>query len=131
MSELEKSKMLKISASDKVYQDIREKLRATFTKYSYIPEVALCDKSCQELKSEAITKDGQVQYLLEVVLCMLQSVPNSPFMEELFNNFLKDYIHFVNPEHIYHLADYYLTDDFILKHKSEWHQDQSPKIRYI
>ncbi|WP_262891490.1 hypothetical protein [Adhaeribacter radiodurans] len=44
---------------------------------------------------------------------------------------MKDYIYFVNPDHVYHLAEYYLTDDFILKHKSEWHQDRTPKIRYI
>ncbi len=123
--------MMKVSPSDKVYQDIREKLQATFKKYSYIPEVSNCDSACKVLNAEATTKDEQTQFLLNVVMCMLQSVPNSPFMEELFNNFLKDYIHFVNPEHIYHLADYYLTDDFILKHKNEWLQDQKPKIRYI
>ncbi|QMU27303.1 hypothetical protein [Adhaeribacter radiodurans] len=78
---------MKVSASDKVYQDIREKLQATFRKYSYIPEVSDCDKACQEIKEEGNSKDEQTQYLLDTVMCLLQSVPNSPFVEELFNNF--------------------------------------------
>ncbi|QNF33903.1 hypothetical protein HUW51_14660 [Adhaeribacter swui] len=131
MSELEKSKANKLSGSDKVYRDIVEKLQATFKKYDYIPEIAACNQNCQLVIGQGNSKDEQTEYLLQIVMCLLQTVPNSPFVEELFNNFLKDYIHFVNPEHIYHLAEYYLTDDFILKHKSEWLQDQTPKIRYI
>ena len=131
MSELEKSKGKKLSGSDTFYLGIVEKLKATFNKYNYIAEVSACGTACQAINPEANNKDEQINYLLSVVMCLLQNVPNSPFLEEMFNNFLKDYIHFVNPGHVYHLADYYLNDDFILKHKHEWLQDQTPKIRYI
>ncbi len=131
MSELEKSNELKLPGSDKFYRGVCEKMQATFRKYHYIPEIVACGNSCQEIKVNATSKDEQIEYLLSLVMCMLQTVPNSPFMEELFNNFLKDYIHFVNPDHVYHLAEFYLNDDFILKHKSEWLQKQQPKIRYI
>ncbi|RDC64017.1 hypothetical protein [Adhaeribacter pallidiroseus] len=131
MSELEKSKDNKFSGSDKIYRDILEKLRATFKKYNYIPEIAACEQAGLQIRPRGNSQEERTEYLLEIVMGLLQAVPNSPFIEELFNNFLKDYIHFVNPEHVYHLAEYYLTDDFILKHKSEWLQDQKPKIRYI
>lgn len=131
MDELERSQEIKLSGPDKFYQGIVEKLQATFRKYAYIPEVSDCSDACQAISPKANTKDEKVEYLLAVVMCLLQNVPKSPFLEELFNNFLKDYIHFVNPGHVYHLAEYYLTDDFILKHKNEWLQDQTPKIRYI
>lgn len=131
MSELEKSKGIKLSGSDRFYQGIVEKLQGTFSKYAYIPEVAACGAACQQVKTQANTNDEQVEYLLAILMCLLHNVPKSPFLEEMFNNFLKDYIHFVNPGHVYHLAEYYLTDDFILKHKNEWLQNQTPKIRYI
>ena len=131
MSELGKSKENKLLGSDKVYRDIREKLAATFKKYNYLREIAACDQACQQIGPKGNAQDEQTEYLLQLVMCMLQTVPDSPFVEELFNNFLKDYLYFVNPDHVYHLAEFYLTDDFILKHKSEWLQDQKPKIRYI
>ena len=131
MSELEKSKENIFFGSDKIYRDILEKLQATFKKYNYIPEIAACDLAYQHIKPRGNCKEERANYLLEVLMCLLQTVPGSPFVEELFSNYLKDYIYYTNPGHLYHLAEYYLTDDFILKYKSEWLQDQKSKIRYI
>lgn len=118
--------------ADKFYTGVVEKLQHTFHKYEYIPEVGTCGNSCSAIPADAVSKDGQIEYLLAVAMCILQNVPASPFLEELFNNYLKDYIHFVNSGHAYHLAEYYLNDDFILKHKNEWSQAQpAAKIRYI
>ncbi len=117
--------------SDNFFNEIVIKLQRTFQKYGYIPEVEACGVSCAAFATVPTSKDVQIDYLLSVAMCMLQNVPASPFLEELFNNFLKDYIHFVNPGHVYHLAEYYLNDDFILKQQNQWAQTQPSKIRYI
>lgn len=131
MNKLEKAREPVIYASDKFYAGVVEKLQLTFRKHAAIPEVAACAPACLAIKAAATTKDEQVGYLLAVTGCLLQHVLTSPFVEELFNNYLKDYLHFVNPSHGYHLAEFYLTDDFILKHRNKWSKSPPTKIRYI
>ena len=106
------------------YYQIIQKLNTTLVAYNHIPEVSQCGESFESLEVALYSKDAQVNHLLSITMCLLKHVPNSPFLDEIFTNFLKDYIHLVNPEMPKHIGELYLTDEFVKK------QSQEIKIKF-
>jgi hypothetical protein len=84
--------------ADRFYYTIIEKLNNTIETYHSLPDMACCREHFEVLEQAAHSRDAQINHLLSITNCLLQYLPNSPAMEQVFTNFMKDYIHLVNPE---------------------------------
>jgi hypothetical protein len=85
-------------ATDQFYQQIILKLNTSIAAYKHLPDIARCGERFEVLEQAAYSRDAQINHLLSITNCLLKYLPNSPALEQLFTNFLKDYIHLVNPE---------------------------------
>jgi hypothetical protein len=101
--------------TDVLYRSIIQKLNATVAHYKEVEGISQCGESFEVLDQAIFSKDSQVNHLLAITNCLLKYVPYSPYLDELFTNFLKDYIHLANPEMPRHEGEFYLDDAFMQK----------------
>lgn len=118
-------------ASEHFYRQMLDKVNNTINRYKQVAEVAQCGEIFEALELAAFSKDAQVNHLLSIANCLLKYVPDSPALEEVFTNFLKDYIHLVNPAMPPYIGDYYLTDEFIRAYEQQKLNRPGAQYRYI
>ncbi|MGV3639211.1 MAG: hypothetical protein ACO1NZ_01755 [Adhaeribacter sp.] len=83
---------------DRLYREIIRKLNTTIARNKHLPDISRCGEKFEVLEQAAHSRDAQINHLLSITNCLLKYLPNSPALEQVFTNFLKDYIHLVNPE---------------------------------
>lgn len=83
---------------DRLYREIIHKLNTTIALNRHLPDISRCGEKFEALEQAAYSRDAQINHLLSITNCLLKYLPNSPALEQVFTNFLKDYIHLVNPE---------------------------------
>ena len=106
-------KRLRQEAKMMYYHHIINKLNATIREYNHIASVNQYENAFEISDLITITPDGQINHLLAITVSLVNHVPESSYLEELFNNFMKDYLHLVNPELPCHVGDLYLSPDFV------------------
>ncbi|WP_034256520.1 hypothetical protein [Adhaeribacter aquaticus] len=114
--------------SENFYYTIIHKLNATLAAYHHIGEIDKCGDSFDSLDIALHSKDIQINHLLSITMCLLKQVPNSLYVDELFTNFLKDYVHLVNPEMPMHMGELYLSEEFIRKHNQDEKLSKNYKV---
>lgn len=105
----------RLVAPDRFYMKIIEKLNATLATYKSLPDISRCGETFEVLEQAAHSRDAQINHLLSITNCLLKYMPNSPALEQVFTNFLKDYIHLVNPEMPAFKGALYLEEGFSRK----------------
>jgi hypothetical protein len=95
------------------YELVILKLNNTIATFKHLPDISRCEQTFEVLEQAAYSRDAQINHLLSITNCLLKYLPNSPAMEHLFTNFLKDYIHLVNPEMPAYGGALYLQENFI------------------
>ena len=83
---------------DRLYREIIHKLNTTIALNRHLPDISRCGEKFEALEQAAHSRDAQINHLLSITNCLLKYLPNSPALEQVFTNFLKDYIHLVNPD---------------------------------
>ena len=92
------------------YQKVLDKLNTTLEVYQeHLPEIYYCREYFEALEQAAFSHDTQINHLLSITVCLLKYVPNSPLIEQIFTNFLKDYLYLVDPSRHYFTGDLYLS----------------------
>lgn len=94
------------------YEGVIHKLNTTIAVYKHLPDLSRCGERFEVLEQAAYSRDAQINHLLSITNCLLKYLPNSPAIEHIFTNFLKDYIHLVNPEMPAYERELYLEEDF-------------------
>ncbi|WP_146894972.1 hypothetical protein [Adhaeribacter aerolatus] len=100
---------LRLEAKTRFYHHIISKLNATVQEYSNLAVIAQFQGRFDVPEQVTFTLDGQINHLLSITVSLVNKAPESVYLEELFTNFLKDYMHLVNPELPFHAGDLYLT----------------------
>ena len=95
------------------YEQVILKLNTTIATYQNLPDISRCGQKFEVLEQAAYSRDAQINHLLSITNCLLKYLPNSPAMEHIFTNFLKDYIHLVNPEMPAYEGALYLQESFL------------------
>ncbi len=108
-------KQLRQEAKQMFYYHIINKLNDTIREYHHNAFIYQFKDAFEISDLITITPDGQINHLLAITVSLVNRVPESPYLEELFNNFLKDYMHLVNPELPFHAGDLYISPDFVPK----------------
>jgi hypothetical protein len=99
--------------TDRFYEEIILKLNTTIATYRHLPDISRCGERFEALEQAAHSRDAQINHLLSITNCLLKYLPNSPGLEQIFTNFLKDYIHLVNPEMPAYEGGLYLEGPYI------------------
>jgi len=94
------------------YHHIITKLSATITEFNHIAIVNKFKDLFDIPEQVTATPDGQINHLLAITMSLVKHVPDSPYLEEIFNNFLQDYMHYVNPNLPAFVGDLYLSQDY-------------------
>ncbi|MGV3505439.1 MAG: hypothetical protein ACO1O1_17155 [Adhaeribacter sp.] len=102
-------------AEDRLYREIIQKLNTTIAQNKHLPDISRCGEKFEALEQAAHSRDAQINHLLSITNCLLKYLPNSPALEQVFTNFLKDYIHLVNPEMPPFVGSLYLPRDYSLQ----------------
>ena len=105
---------LRLEAKTRFYNHIISKLNATLQEYSNLAGIAQFQGAFDVPEQVTYTFDGQINHLLSITVSLVNKVPESLYLEELFTNFLKDYMHLVNSELPFHAGELYLTNRFNL-----------------
>ena len=96
------------------YHQVIAKLNKTIAVYQeHLPEVYHCRESFEALEQAAYSRDTQINHLLSITICLLKYVPNSPLIEQVFTNFLKDYLYLVDPSRYHFTGDLYLSSRLV------------------
>ncbi|KAA5541256.1 hypothetical protein [Adhaeribacter rhizoryzae] len=103
---------LRLEAKTRFYHHIISKLNATLQEYNKVAVIAQFQGKFDVPEQVTFTLDGQINHLLSITVSLVNKVPESPYLEELFSNFLKDYMHLVNPELPFHAGVLYLNDHY-------------------
>ena len=119
------------SASYIFYQKIIEKLNATITLYNALPEMKRCREAYELLELAIYSRDAQINHLLHISMRLLKYVPHSPLMEEVFTNFMQDYLHLVNPNMPPFIGEYYLTSEIALTVPYRLASNRHPELRIV
>ncbi|MDB5262182.1 MAG: hypothetical protein JWQ14_1463 [Adhaeribacter sp.] len=104
---------LRLEAKTRFYHHIIAKLNATIQEYHNLAAVAQFYGAFELPEQITVCCDGQINHLLAITVRLVNKVPGSPHLEELFTNFMKDYLHLVNPELPFHAGDLYINRKFI------------------
>ena len=99
-------------AADRFYEGIIRKLNMTLATYKSLPDISRCGETFEVLEQAVHSRDAQINHLLSITHCLLKYMPNSPALEQVFTNFLKDYIHLVNPDMPAYEGALYLEESF-------------------
>jgi hypothetical protein len=99
--------------TDRFYKEIIQKLNTTIATFKHLTDIARCGERFEVLEQAAYSRDAQINHLLSITNCLLKYLPNSPALEQVFTNFLKDYIHLVNPEMPGFVGDLYLEAPYL------------------
>jgi hypothetical protein len=100
------------AVTSRFYEEIILKLNTTIARYNHLADISRCGETFEALEQAAWSRDAQINHLLSITNCLLKYLPNSPAMEQIFTNFLKDYIHLVNPEMPPYEGNLYLEERF-------------------
>jgi hypothetical protein len=106
---------LRLEAKTRFYHHIITKLNATLQEYNNLSVIAKFQGAFEVPEQVTYTQDGQINHLLAITVRLVNEVPKSPPLEELFDNFLKDYMHLVNPDLPFHAGDLYISNPYTLK----------------
>ena len=96
-----------------------------------LPEVVHCRESFEVLEQAAFSRDTQINYLLAITVCLLKHVPDSPLVEQIFTNFLKDYLYLVDPSRHYFTGDLYLSPRLVQQQLQQGHCLYNSEVFYI
>jgi len=118
-------------ADDRFYSVILNKLNNTIATYQQVAEISQLGQFFEPLELAAYSRDAQINHLLSITNSLLKYVPYSPFLEEIFTNFLKDYIHLANPEMPPYIGELYLDEKFVLNQSLKRQTQKSSKLGYI
>jgi len=113
---------------DRFYRAIIDKLNNTISTYQQVAEVSQLGQFFEPLDLAAYSRDAQINHLLSITNFLLKYVPYSPFLEEIFTNFLRDYIHLANPDMPPYLGELYLDERFVLSQSLQRLTKKSPKL---
>lgn len=114
---MEMKEETQVVATSRFYEKIITKLNATLATYRSLPDISRCRESFEVLEQAASSRDAQINHLLSITNCLLKYIPESPALEQVFTNFLKDYIHLVNPEMPAYIGELYLEENFFRNRK--------------
>ena len=106
---------LRLEAKTRFYHHIISKLNFTLQEYSDLAVIAQFRGAFDVPEQVTYTLDGQINHLLAITVRLVNQVPQSACLEELFTNFMKDYMHLVNPDLPFHAGDLYIKERCILK----------------
>ena len=106
---------IRLEAKTRFYHHIISKLNATLQEYNDLAVVAQFQGSFDVPEQVTFTLDGQINHLLAITVRLVNQVPQSACLEELFTNFMKDYMHLVNPDLPYYAGDLYISERCTLK----------------
>ena len=109
-------------ATNRFYTEIILKLNATIATYKHLADISCCGDTFEVLEQAAHSRDAQINHLLSITNCLLKYLPNSAGMEHIFTNFLKDYMHLVNPELPAFEGALYLEESFFRSGDHPYHQ---------
>ena len=118
-------------ADDRFYKTIINKLNNTIATYQQVAEVSQLGHLFEPLELAAFSRDAQINHLLSITNFLLKYVPYSPFLEEIFTNFLKDYIHLANPDMPPFIGELYLDEKFVMSQSLQRITKRGPKLGYI
>jgi hypothetical protein len=106
---------LRLGANTRFYHHIIFKLNATLQEYNDLAVVAQFQGTFEVPEQITYTLDGQINHLLAITVRLVNQVPKSSCLEELFTNFMQDYMHLVNPELPVHDGSLYISERCTLK----------------
>jgi len=118
-------------ADDRFYRVILNKLNNTIATYQQVAEVSQLEQFFEPLDLAVYSRDAQINHLLSITNFLLKYVPYSPFLEEIFSNFLKDYIHLANPDMPPYIGELYLDERFVLSQSLQRLTEKSSKLGYL
>jgi len=118
-------------ADDRFYRVIINKLNDTIATYQQVAEVSQLGQFFDPLELAAYSRDAQINHLLSITNFLLKYVPYSPYLEEIFTNFLKDYIHLANPDMPPYVGELYLDEGFVLSQSLQRLTEKSLKLGYL
>lgn len=121
---------LRLEAKTRFYHHIISKLNATLQEYSNLTVIAQFQGRFDVPEQVTYTLDGQINHLLSITVSLVNKAPESPYLEEMFSNFLKDYMHLVNPELPFHAGELYLNNLSNLAINQRIPQIESPAYKY-
>ena len=118
-------------AADRFYEKIILKLNMTLAAYKSLPDISRCGETFEVLEQAIHSRDAQINHLLSITHCLLKYMPDSPALEQVFTNFLKDYIHLVNPQMPAFEGTLYLEESFSRPRKQSGASGSHPYHQHI
>jgi len=115
---------------DRFYHTIINKLNNTIATYQQVAEVSQIGKFFEPLELASYSRDAQINHLLSITNYLLKYVSHCPYLEEIFVNYLKDYIHLANPEMPPFVGELYLDEKFIMRQSLHRLTQKSEALRY-
>ena len=115
---------------DRFYHTIITKLNNTIATYQQVAEVSQIGKFFEPLELASYSRDAQINHLLSITNYLLKYVSHCPYLEEIFVNYLKDYIHLANPEMPPFVGELYLDEKFMMRQSLDQLTQKSEAMGY-